>query len=94
MSVDAKNGIPQSWLMTIDSSQIRAARALLDWSGERLAQASGVSLASIRRAEDGKTISPLVARALREAFDQAGVIFIDANGNGLGVRLRKRPHAE
>jgi transcriptional regulator with XRE-family HTH domain len=75
--------------MKIESAQIRAARALLDWSGAQLAQASGVSLATIRRAENGKDQSPLVARALREALNQAGVEFIAENGGGVGVMLRK-----
>jgi transcriptional regulator with XRE-family HTH domain len=77
--------------MKIESAQIRAARALLDWSGPRLAEASGVSLATIRRAENDMEQSPLVARALREALETAGVEFIAENGGGgLGVRLRKR----
>jgi transcriptional regulator with XRE-family HTH domain len=75
--------------MKIESAQIRAARALLDWSGPRLAEASGVSLATIRRAEQGRDISSLVARALREALESAGVEFIAENGGAAGVRLKK-----
>jgi transcriptional regulator with XRE-family HTH domain len=79
--------------MKIESAQIRAARALLNWSGQQLAGASGVSLATIRRAEKRSDASPLVARALREALERAGVQFIDADtgGPGPGVRLREAP---
>jgi transcriptional regulator with XRE-family HTH domain len=77
-------------IMKIESAQIRAARALLDWSGPRLAEASGVSLATIRRAEQGNAMSPLVARALREALERAGVRFIAEEwDSGVGVRLAK-----
>jgi ribosome-binding protein aMBF1 (putative translation factor) len=72
--------------------QIRAARAVLGWSAEDLARASAVSLRTIRRAEltDVHT-SMTVANDLsvRRALESAGIEFIEENGGGLGVRLRK-----
>ena len=71
---------------------MRAARALLRWSALDLAKASKVGVATIRRVEvvDGE-ISATAANqaALRRALEHAGVEFIDENGGGAGVRLRK-----
>ena len=76
----------------LTSAQIRAARSLVRWSAEDLAQRSSLSVATIRRAElaDGET-SMTVANdlAVRRALEAAGVDFIDENGGGPGVRLRK-----
>jgi transcriptional regulator with XRE-family HTH domain len=76
----------------ISGAQMRAARALLRWTALDLAKASKVGVATIRRVEviDGE-ISATVANqaALRQALEYAGVEFIDENGGGAGVRLRK-----
>ena len=75
------------------SSQIRAARGLLRWSAEELAREAALGLATIRRAEvSHEKTSMTVANdlAVRRAFENAGVEFIDENGGGPGVRLRKR----
>jgi hypothetical protein len=73
--------------------QIRAARALVKWSAEGLAQQSSVSLRTIRRAELTDHQTSMTAPndlAIRRAFELAGVEFIDENGGGPGVRLSKR----
>ena len=75
----------------ITTDQLRAARALLRWSGEQLAAASGVSLVTIRRGEAGQgpvAMIPANARAIRTALEAGGVEFIPQNGGGPGVRLR------
>jgi hypothetical protein len=57
-----------------------------------LAKASKVGVATIRRVEvvDGEIPVTLVNEAaLRQALEAAGVVFIDENGGGAGVRLRK-----
>jgi hypothetical protein len=77
----------------LTSSQIRAARALLRWRAQDLARESAVGVATIRRAElAGGETSMTVANdgAVRRALEAAGVEFIDENGGGPGVRLRKR----
>jgi transcriptional regulator with XRE-family HTH domain len=77
----------------LTSSQIRAARALIKWSAEDLARKSSVSLRTIRRAELNNTETSMTApneMAIRRAFELAGVEFIDENGGGAGVRLKKR----
>ena len=80
--------------MALTSAQIRAARALVRWRAEDLAAKSGVSVATIRRAEltDEKTaMTAANDAAVRLALESAGVEFIDENGGGPGVRLRKAP---
>src|SRR5258707_14194031 len=80
-------------LVSILGAQIRAARALLRWSAADLVRESGVSLATIHRAEsvDGKTAMTLAnASAIRRALENAGVELIDENGGGLGARLKQR----
>ena len=74
----------------LTSAQIRAARALLRWSAEDLAQASALGVTTIRRAELTESETSLTTvndLALRHALEAAGVEFID--GNGGGVRLRR-----
>jgi hypothetical protein len=83
----------QEQRLPLTSFQIRAARAVLKWSAEDLAQHSSVSLRTIRRAELADRHTSLTAPnnlAIRRAFEAAGVEFIDENGGGAGVRLRKR----
>ena len=78
----------------LTSAQIRAARSLIRWSAEDLAGRSSLSVATIRRAEltDGETsMTAANDLAVRHALEAAGVEFIDENGGGPGVRLRKPP---
>jgi len=77
----------------LSADQLRAARALLRWSADDLARRSSVSLRTIRRAELADQETALTAAnnlAIRRALEEAGVEFIDENGGGPGVRLRKR----
>ena len=77
----------------ITSAQIRAARALLRWSAEELAKQSLLSVATIRRAELSEDRTAMTAAnelAVRRALEAAGVLFIEENGGGPGVRLRHR----
>jgi hypothetical protein len=77
----------------LSSAQIRAARALLRWSAEDLARESTLGVNTIRRAEIAEEdISLTTANdlAIRRALEASGVVFIDENGGGPGVRLRSR----
>jgi hypothetical protein len=79
-------------LASLTSAQIRAARALVRWRAQDLAQASSVGVATIRRAELAGVETSMTAAndlAVRRALEAAGVEFIDENGEGAGVRLRK-----
>jgi ribosome-binding protein aMBF1 (putative translation factor) len=78
-------------------AQIRAARALLRWSAAELAQASALGANTIRRAEVAEIETSLTAAnelAIRRALEAAGVEFIEENGGGPGVRLRKPSKAK
>ena len=75
----------------LTSAQIRAARALIRWSAQELANASVVGVTTIRRAELTQSETKLTRandQAIRRALEAAGVEFIDAGGSGPGVRLR------
>ena len=80
--------------MSITSEQVRAARALLRWEQRDLAEASGVSLPSVKRLETQPGALAAQERTiveLRNALEMAGIEFIAENGGGPGVRLRKPP---
>jgi transcriptional regulator with XRE-family HTH domain len=76
----------------ITGAQIRAARALLGWTATDLAEKSGVSYASIQRAEAVNGVSTMRAKnlyALQRALEDGGVIFLGASDNGGdGLRLK------
>jgi transcriptional regulator with XRE-family HTH domain len=79
--------------LVLRSEVIRAARALLRWEQRDLAEASSVSLPTIKRLESqpGAMAAHMsTVSALRKALEAAGIEFIDENGGGPGVRLRKR----
>jgi hypothetical protein len=79
--------------LVLNSELIRAARALLRWEQRDLATASSVSLPTIKRLESKPGIMAAhmsTVTALRKALETAGVEFIEENGGGPGVRLRKR----
>jgi hypothetical protein len=80
----------------LTGGQIRAARALLKWSAVDLARHCALGVNTIRRAEVGEATSLTAANeiAIRRTFESAGVEFIDENGGGPGVRLRKQKHAK
>jgi transcriptional regulator with XRE-family HTH domain len=80
--------------LSITSEQVRAARALLRWEQRDLAEASGVSLPSVKRLETQPGALAAQERTiveLRNALEMAGIEFIAENGGGPGVRLRKPP---
>jgi ribosome-binding protein aMBF1 (putative translation factor) len=71
--------------------QCRAARGLLDWSQAQLAEKAAVGVVTVRLFEAGAhTPRRATVEVIKRAFDAAGVEFIDENGGGPGVRLRKR----
>lgn len=76
--------------MALTPAQCRAARALIDWSQSRLAEASHLGLSTIKNFEVGRSVPTINnVAAIRAALESAGVEFIPENGGGPGVRLRK-----
>lgn len=73
----------------MSSELIRAARALIRWEQKELAEASGVSLPTIKRLETKPgplSAHPQTIASLKEALEIAGIEF--TNGGKPGVRLR------
>jgi transcriptional regulator with XRE-family HTH domain len=72
------------------SSQLRAARGMLNWSREDLARASGVTARTIARLEMGE-VEPSISTLgkIQVALEAAGITFIPANNDGEGVRFRR-----
>jgi transcriptional regulator with XRE-family HTH domain len=74
----------------ITSDQIRAARALLRWSGRELAENAGLSLPTVQRLEAAQGVPSTSVKTLsliKSALEKAGVEF--TNGDTPGVRLRR-----
>lgn len=67
---------------TLTGAQIRGARGLLDWSLAQLAAASGVSVSTIKRMEDGSEGSTRASKseAVRRALQTGGVSFRTVDG--------------
>jgi transcriptional regulator with XRE-family HTH domain len=77
----------------ITVGQLRAARGLLGWSQEKLAEESGVGRATIADFEAGKRAPyDRTIEQLRHALEAAGVEF--TNGGQPGVRIRKQETPE
>lgn len=82
-------------ILNISIRQVKAARSLLGWSQDDLADHSGVSKPTIGRLEAIDSDDPIGGRpetgeALVVALEKAGVEFIPENGGGAGVRLAKK----
>jgi transcriptional regulator with XRE-family HTH domain len=74
----------------ISAAQLRAARALIGWSRDDLAAQSGATVRTLARIESDQTAArDRTMAAIRAALEAAGVEFIEENGGGPGVRLRK-----
>lgn len=70
-------------------AQIRAGRALLDWSQEQLAAAAGVGINSVRDTESQKRpADSAAASAIRVALESEGIVFTPGSQkNGPGASL-------
>jgi transcriptional regulator with XRE-family HTH domain len=76
----------------ITSAQIRAARALLKWSGKDLAEKSGLGFSTLMRLESLEGVPGTHVKtieAIKRAVEEAGVEFIGAPESGAGVRFKK-----
>jgi transcriptional regulator with XRE-family HTH domain len=74
----------------ITAEQSRMARGALNWTVDTLAREANVGEATVRRFEQGRAVPiPATLAAIQRALEAAGVIFVEENGEGPGVRLRK-----
>ena len=77
--------------MAVTSAQVRMARAALNWSVRDLAKAAQIHRNTVTNIETGRYAGDAATlAAIVGALKRAGVEFIDENGGGPGVRLRKR----
>lgn len=84
-------------ILKVSIRQVKAARALLDWSQTELADAAGLSVPTIKRLEaEGGYLGGRseTAKRIREALEGGGIQFIEENGGGPGVRVRKRDRTD
>ncbi|MER8921681.1 helix-turn-helix transcriptional regulator [Mesorhizobium sp. M0802] len=74
------------------SAQLRASRALLNWTVRQLAEQAGVHRNTVTNYETGKTEGePGTVAAIRAVLESAGVILLadgETVAGGPGVRLR------
>ena len=79
--------------MPVTSAQVRMARAALNWSVRDLAAAARIHRNTVTNIETGRYAGDAATlAAIVGTLKRAGVEFIDENGGGPGVRLRKRQH--
>lgn len=73
----------------MDATQCRMARAALGLGVRDLASLADVAQATVSRLERGEELKAATVQIIREALEAAGVEFIEENGGGAGVRLKK-----
>ena len=73
----------------LTSAQCRAARGLLDWTQDVLAERAGVSRSTVRDFEGGRHEPHRATQhQIAAALEAAGVLFVSGDEAGPGVRLR------
>ena len=70
--------------------QLKMARAAVGWGVRELAKKAGVTANTVTRIENGADAKQSTMDRLQDALEAAGIEFIQENGGGPGVRLRKR----
>ena len=74
----------------MNADQCRAARAMLNLEQSDIADRAGIARATLIDFEKGqRQPRDATIAAIRSALETAGVEFIDENGGGAGIRLRK-----
>ena len=72
------------------SVQLKMARAALCIGVRDLAAMSGITANTISRIENGNDAKQSTIETLRKCLEDAGIVFIEQNGHGPGVRLRDK----
>ncbi len=73
----------------IIGAQIRMARAAVGWGVRELAKRANITPNTVSRIEKGGDALASTLDRIQAALEDAGVIFIDEDEEGPGVRLRK-----
>jgi transcriptional regulator with XRE-family HTH domain len=73
----------------MNAAQCKMARAATGLGVRDLAKLADVSPNTVARLERGEALKESTVSTIRAALEQAGVIFVEPNGEGYGVRLRR-----
>jgi transcriptional regulator with XRE-family HTH domain len=73
----------------MNAAQCKMARAATGLGVRDLAKLADVSPNTVARLERGEALKEGTVSTIRSALEAAGVIFVESNGEGAGVRLRK-----
>jgi len=77
-------------LIFMSPAQCRGARAVLEMTQPQLATAAGVGLSTVVDFErERRSVSEDAVEKMQRALESAGIEFIEENGGGPGLRLRK-----
>jgi transcriptional regulator with XRE-family HTH domain len=74
----------------MNAVQSKMARVALGWGVRDLARHAGVSTDTVARLERGEQLRERTIDLLEATFIAAGILFIAENGDGPGVRLKKK----
>ncbi|MDE1992618.1 MAG: hypothetical protein KGI75_08940 [Rhizobiaceae bacterium] len=81
----------------ITARQSRAARALLGWNQETLADKALVSLTALKRVESasGLAVHESTSDQVRRALEEAGIVFLSSDqGEGVMIVRKDRQRAQ
>lgn len=80
----------------ITARQSRAARALLDWTQETLADSALVSLTALKRLESGQhAVYESTEDQVRRTLEASGIVFLSSDqGEGVMLVYAKLPTAQ
>jgi ribosome-binding protein aMBF1 (putative translation factor) len=81
----------------ITARQSRAARALLGWNQETLADKALVSLTALKRveSENGLPVHESTRDQVRRALEEAGIVFVNSDqGEGVMIVRQNRQRAK
>ena len=81
---------PHWYTVPMKPIQLKMARAAIGWGVRDLAKKAGVTANTVTRIENGADAKQSTIDRLQQALEVAGVEFIDENGGGPGVRLKRR----
>jgi DNA-binding transcriptional regulator YiaG len=88
---DARSSCQQKMLLKMSPAQCRAARALLGITQTELAETAGLGLSTVVDFEKQRRIvSGEAIQEMKLALEKRGILFLETNGEGEGVRLRRR----
>jgi transcriptional regulator with XRE-family HTH domain len=81
---------PHLYGVPMKAVQLKMARAAVGWGVRELAKKAGITANTVTRIENGADAKQSTMDRLQHALEAAGIEFIQENGGGPGVRLRKR----